>query len=186
MTKVINILGAPGVGKSTYAAELFAKMKQNGLSCELVQEFAKEMVYADNEKLRQDQLIVLAEQYRRTFVLDGKIDYIITDSPLLLSIIYNNLTPNPYPKESFNQVCVNAFNRFDNINILLTHQQNRAYEQNGRVQNLTQSLQIQKQIISVVYQNGLKCCTNPEINRVVAALNKQNKKSALEAETGCR
>lgn len=186
MTKVINVFGAPGVGKSTYAAELFAKMKQSGMSCELVQEFAKEMVYADNEKLRQDQLIVLAEQYRRTFVLNGKIDYIITDSPLLLSIIYNNLTPNPYPKESFNQVCVNAFNRFDNINILLTHQLKRAYEQNGRVQNLTESLQIQKQIVSVIYQNGLKCCTNPEIDRVVAALKKQNKKTAFVAEIGWR
>ena len=47
-------------------------MKAEGFSCELVQEFAKEIVYADNEKLRNDQLIVIGEQYRRTFVLDGK------------------------------------------------------------------------------------------------------------------
>ncbi|MBR2220721.1 MAG: hypothetical protein IJ975_01110, partial [Clostridia bacterium] len=76
MTKVINIIGAPGVGKSTYAAKLFAEMKAQGFSCELVQEFAKEIVYADNNKLRNDQLIVMGEQYRRTFVLDGKVDYI--------------------------------------------------------------------------------------------------------------
>ena len=61
-----------------------------------MQEFAKEIVYADNNKLRNDQLIVMGEQYRRTFVLDGKVDYIITDSPILLSVIYNRLTPKPY------------------------------------------------------------------------------------------
>lgn len=181
MTKVINILGAPGVGKSTYSAELFAKMKKQGFSCELVQEFAKEMVYADNEKLRNDQLIVMAEQYRRTFVLNGKIDYIITDSPIILSIIYNQLTPNPYPKANFNPICFEAYNRFENLNILLTHKLSRMYEQNGRIQNLDQSLEIQNQMLKLIKQYGLKCAVNPKIDHVIEAL-KNKQQTAEQAE----
>lgn len=176
MTKVINILGAPGTGKSTYAAKLFAEMKAEGFSCELVQEFAKEIVYADNEKLRNDQLIVIGEQYRRTFVLDGKIDYIITDSPILLGIIYNKLTTNPYPSQHFDLVCKNAFERFENLNILLTHQPNRIYQQSGRVEDFEKSLDIQKQIISLIQENHLKFAVNPSVEHVVSALKKKEQK----------
>ena len=182
MTKVINILGAPGTGKSTYAAKLFAEMKAEGFSCELVQEFAKEIVYADNEKLRNDQLIVIGEQYRRTFVLDGKIDYIITDSPILLGVIYNKLTTNPYPSQHFDLVCKNAFERFENLNILLTHQPNRIYQQSGRVEDFEKSLDIQKQIISLIEENHLKCAVNPSVEHVVSALKKKEQKKESKNE----
>ena len=180
MTKVINILGAPGTGKSTYAAKLFAEMKAEGFSCELVQEFAKEIVYADNEKLRNDQLIVIGEQYRRTFVLDGKIDYIITDSPILLGIIYNKLTTKPYPSQHFDAICQNAFERFENINIFLTHQSNRIYQQSGRVEDFKQSLEIQKQISKFITENDLKYALNPSVEVVVAALKKKDLKNEIE------
>lgn len=177
MTKVINILGAPGTGKSTYAAKLFAEMKTQGFSCELVQEFAKEIVYADNEKLRNDQLIVIGEQYRRTFVLDGKIDYIITDSPILLGIIYNKLTTHPYPPEHFDPICKNAYERFENLNILLTHQPKRTYQQAGRIEDYVGSLEIQKQIIKLIQDNRLKCPVNPSIESVISALRKREKQN---------
>ena len=41
-TIVINLIGAPGTGKSTVASELFSKMKWSGYDVELVSEYAKE------------------------------------------------------------------------------------------------------------------------------------------------
>ena len=43
--KVINLFGGPGCGKSTTAADLFARMKLRGLSVELVTEYAKDVVW---------------------------------------------------------------------------------------------------------------------------------------------
>ena len=188
MTKVINIIGAPGVGKSTYAAKLFAEMKAQGFSCELVQEFAKEIVYADNNKLRNDQLIVMGEQYRRTFVLDGKVDYIITDSPILLSVIYNRLTPKPYMPQFFDQVCMDAFNKFDNINIMLTHNFERQYQQQGRIETLTQSIKIERAIARLAQHQALKVLRNPTIDFVINEIKRvENRKNqSVCAEIGWR
>lgn len=44
-TTVINLIGSPGTGKSTIAAELFARMKWLGFDVELVSEYAKELVW---------------------------------------------------------------------------------------------------------------------------------------------
>lgn len=41
MTTVISLLGAPGSGKSTIAAKLFAMMKENGHSVEAAREYVK-------------------------------------------------------------------------------------------------------------------------------------------------
>lgn len=43
---VINIFGAPGAGKSTTAAALFALMKLEGYKVELATEHAKDRYYA--------------------------------------------------------------------------------------------------------------------------------------------
>lgn len=43
-TIVINLLGAPGAGKSTLAALIFSKLKMKNIACEIVTEFAKDLV----------------------------------------------------------------------------------------------------------------------------------------------
>ena len=43
-TIVVNLFGAPGAGKSTGAAYIFALLKMAGIEAELVTEFAKDKV----------------------------------------------------------------------------------------------------------------------------------------------
>lgn len=47
--KVINLFGGPGIGKSTLAAGLFEHMKIAGFNVELVNEYAKDMVWEQRE-----------------------------------------------------------------------------------------------------------------------------------------
>ena len=94
-TRVINFYGGPSSGKSTAAAGLFYKMKMLGYSVELTDEFAKECVWEGNVPMLKDQLWVLAHQHRKILRLKGQVDYVITDSPVLLSPIYRELYDGP-------------------------------------------------------------------------------------------
>lgn len=86
---LVNLYGAPGSGKSTGASYIFSKLKMKGINAELITEFAKDKVWEESIKPLQNQIYVFGQQYFRTSRLDGKVDVAITDSPLLLSIIYN-------------------------------------------------------------------------------------------------
>lgn len=87
-TKVINFIGGPSAGKSTIAAQLFGRMKVAGHSCELVTEYPNDIVNRGIYKLLDDQIYVLGEQHQRMYCLKDKVEYIITDSPLILQLYY--------------------------------------------------------------------------------------------------
>ena len=91
-TVLINLFGGPGSGKSTTAALLFAKLKMLDVNAELVQEYAKELVW--NGVTDLEQWDVYIEQKKRIYSLINKVDIIISDSPLELSYYYgrNNHT----------------------------------------------------------------------------------------------
>lgn len=87
----INLYGGPGSGKSTLSTLLYSELKYRGMKVELVREFAKELVYQgeDMANLKEEQRIhILAEQMRRESIHYGKVDYLITDSPILIAAYY--------------------------------------------------------------------------------------------------
>lgn len=88
MTKVINLFGGSGIGKSTTAAHLFAEMKYRGMHCELVREYVKMWAWQKRQVGPFDQMYLLGKQSKYESILYGNVDYIITDSPLLLCPIY--------------------------------------------------------------------------------------------------
>lgn len=87
-TKVINLLGGSGIGKSTTAAHLFAEMKYLGLHCELVREYVKMWAWQGKEVGPFDQMYLLGKQSKYESILYGNVNYIVTDSPLLLCPVY--------------------------------------------------------------------------------------------------
>jgi len=52
---VVNLFGAPGAGKSTGAAYIFAMLKLMDLNVELITEFAKDKVYEETKKVWNNQ-----------------------------------------------------------------------------------------------------------------------------------
>ena len=87
-TIVINLFGGPGCGKSTTAALLFGQMKLLGLHVELVREYVKHWAWSDRKVKQSDQLYLLGKQSSYESTLYGKVDYIVTDSPILLAGVY--------------------------------------------------------------------------------------------------
>lgn len=158
MTKVINFFGGPSVGKTTIASELFGKMKSKNMSVEYVPEFAKELTWNKSESLK-DQLYVFGTQHQKIYGLLGKVDYIITDSPILLSIPYlkysdrgekyKNSADETW-KEMFEDLIYEIFNKFDNINFYVERDKNKTFEKIGRNETLRQCKELDYVIYDMV------------------------------------
>ena len=144
MQKIINFYGGPGSGKSTAAAGLFYRMKVAGYSVELVNEFAKECVWEDNIPMLKDQLWVLAHQHRKILRLTGKVDYVITDSPVLLSPIYRTMYGEALYTDIIEKIARECYDKYHNIDFILTRPNSHAIE--GRVQGFIESLYVDSEI----------------------------------------
>lgn len=154
MSKIINIFGGPGIGKSSIAAGITYKLKKNHISCDQPYEFPKLLAWDDNHSAIQDQLYVLANQHRGIVKSYGKVDYIVLDSPILLSLTYRNYYKGTeYPSslygESFDKMVLDTFNQYDNINIVLDRADG-VHNNNERYQNLEESKEL-----DIVIENSL-------------------------------
>ncbi len=139
--KVINIFGGPGCGKSSTAAGLFYLMKRQDLNVELVTEYAKDLTWEGDDSKLQDQLYILAKQNRRLERLKNKVDYVVTDSPLLLGIQY--ATPDYFPK-FFSSFLVEIWSQYENLNYLLTRE--GSYITIGRSQSEKEAIVLDTEI----------------------------------------
>jgi hypothetical protein len=88
MTQVINLFGGSGLGKSTLAAGVFYKMKMQGIHCEMVREYVKQLAWDGIKVGPLDQPYLFGKQCKYESRLYNKVDYVVTDSPLLLSPFY--------------------------------------------------------------------------------------------------
>lgn len=134
---VVNLFGAPGVGKSTGAAYIFAMLKLRNMNVELITEFAKDKVYEETKEVWNNQQYIFGKQSFRMSRLLDKVDVVITDAPLFLSGFYNN---DEILGESFNETVKKVFNSYDNRNYFLLR--NKPYNPNGRFQTAEQSDQM--------------------------------------------
>lgn len=89
-TVVVNLLGGSGLGKSTTAALVFGELKKRRQHCELVREYVKELAWAGVGIGAYGQSIIYGRQLERESSLYGKVDVIVTDSPLILCPIYQS------------------------------------------------------------------------------------------------
>jgi hypothetical protein len=126
---IINLFGGPGVGKSTTAAEVYARLSRAGFLSEMIPEFAKVLTWANHQVALRDQLYVFAKQDHRMEVLrDQPIDFVVCDSPLLFSLVYK---PESY-YQSFDAMVLEVFNSYRNLNVFI--ERGTRYVPHGRNQ----------------------------------------------------
>jgi hypothetical protein len=162
--RVINLYGAPGVGKSTVRAGVFWLMKNLHQNIEEVSEHAKDLVHSGQTwQLRDAQLSILAaQQHRQLLVARAGYAWAVTDSPLLLCVLY---APPDY-MSSFERLALEAHERYDNHNFFLTraadptedeasraarHCDRGRHQSYGQSQALEQRLRAQLERLAVPY-----------------------------------
>jgi len=144
MTTYINLFAGPGAGKSTLAAEIFAHFKKQGKSVELVTEFAKDLVWENRQSTLEIQPYVSMKQFRNLARLKGKVDYVVTDSPIIKDSVYARRYAAELPQSFHELLFFLHHNLGDSINILLTRE--HAYNSEGRYQDEQEAIDIDKEL----------------------------------------
>jgi len=148
-TLIVNLFGAPGAGKSTGTAYVFSKLKLAGINAEIVSEFAKDKVWEGNGEVFKNQVYIFGKQSFKISRCVGKVDVIITDSPLLLSSYYNDSL-----SENFDKVVFEVFNSYNNVNFFI--HRSKAYNPIGRFQTEEESDLIKDSLRELLINNNVE------------------------------
>lgn len=159
MTKIINLFCGPGGGKSSIASGLVYELKRKHINCDAPYEFPKLLAWDENHSAIKDQLYVIANQHRGIVKSWGKVDYIVLDSPILLSLIYKSYYDNSeYPSflygEYFDKMILNIHSHYDNINIFLERSPG-LHNNAERYQNLEKSVELDLMIKETLDDNKI-------------------------------
>lgn len=162
--KIINLFGGPGSGKSTTAAGLFYMMKIKGYNVELVMEYAKQLLFEGRlEDMLDRQEYIYAKQHAKLQDLMGKVDWVVTDSPILLSAAYPEINRHldkagrlqPWPQlPTFQHLVRTQFDFYDNYNFWL--QRPDTYQKEGRLQDEEEAKWIDNRLLEELKGRDLK------------------------------
>ena len=148
-TIVINLFGAPGAGKSTGAAYIFSQLKMAGINAELVTEYAKDKVWEKNDEVFKNQVYLLGKQSFRLSRCNDKVDVIVTDSPLFLTILYNQEL-----SENFDNLVMEMFNKYEKFNYFPNRV--KKYNPKGRFQTEEESDALSIKLKSLLNKYNIK------------------------------
>jgi len=156
-TTVINLLGAGAVGKSTTAAGIFYRLKQfHNVHCELIQEYVKTWAWQGKRPSKFDQLYLLGKQSQTESRLYGKVDYIITDSPIILSPFYEEMIQGV-------KISLPAAKRFLSVakesgikHLYFFLERKTPYDSRGRYGQSKSNDVLQKRLPKFLKRNGIK------------------------------
>jgi len=145
-TLVINLIGGPCSGKSTIAAELFARLKKMGIHSELVSEYIKDRIYEENKTMPKNQIAIFGMEHYNISTKIGKVDVIVHDGSYINNIIYKAEDNKP-----FDNLIISEYKKFNNLDFFIKRG-NIEFESYGRIHNLKQSKELDR-IIKETYDN---------------------------------
>lgn len=141
----INCFAGAGAGKSTVALLLAGLLKQAGVDCEYVDEWHKMSVWLNHGNVLEHPEMMLANQHQKLWALDGKVQVVVSDCPLLLFAPYAREFIPDYPHNEFEELSLRLNDKYDNYNIWINRNPD-IFKQHGRVQTLEQSIMMDDKI----------------------------------------
>lgn len=147
---VINLIGGPGCGKSILAAKLFVKFKLKYISCDISFEYIKRKLREKALKVIQSQIYVFGKQQFQLFTMRDEVLVTITDSPIVLSAIYDK-TKCPHLKA----LILKEFNSYNNFTYFIERDKNAEYEQEGRYQDLKGAKKVDRMVKKFMDENNI-------------------------------
>ncbi len=152
-TLVVSAFGGPGSGKTVACMDICQQLKKRGYNAEYVSEVAKDYVYDENYEMldgsAEHQYDMLQEQLKRVDRYMGKVDFVVTDSPVLLNGIYNRqLTP------EYEHQILQLHEQYNNF-VFFVNRDESHFQMEGRIHDLEESMEKDEQIRALLDKNKI-------------------------------
>ena len=147
---VVNLIGGPGVGKSILTSEVFAALKRKFISAEISPEYIKKKIREGSMKAVQSQIYIFGKQQYQLFTMKDDIDVIVTDSPFILSSIYDTSGCN-----ELRTLVMKEFNKYDNMTYYIDRDIKVPYEQEGRYQDAEGAKEVDTEVKDFLHDNNI-------------------------------
>ena len=154
-TKVINIIGGPGSDKSLFSSAIILYLNLHHKSVETIPDFAKSLVWQQNFEVLKNQYFIAQRQYEMLNLLDGQVQFLITECSLPQVLYYNeNYADNICDVEKTRSQILEWYRQHDNVNILVERGVKK-YVHTGRFQDEEQARTVDQGLRNVLTREGL-------------------------------
>jgi hypothetical protein len=173
-TKVINIIGGPGCDKSLYSAAIILFLNLHHKTVETIPDYAKSLVWQRNFEVLKNQYFIAQRQYEMLNLLDGQVQYLITECSLPQVLYYNeNYADNICDVGKTRAQILEWYQQHNNVNIFVERGEKK-YVHTGRFQDETQARNIDMGLREVLEREELAYTALPPdvqaINEFAATL----------------
>ena len=168
-TQVINIIGGPGCDKSLFTAAIILYLNLHKKTVEQIPDFAKSLVWQKDYEALKNQYHIAQQQFRMIELLDGQVQYLVTECSLPQVLYYNEHYPdNICDRGKTRSQILDWYKQHKNVNVLV-QRSDRKYIHTGRFQDEDQAREVDKGLAQTLRREGLSFTTlAPELEAINA------------------
>lgn len=145
-TKVINIIGGPACDKSLFSAAIILHLHLRHMTVEQIPDHAKSLVWQKDYEALKNQYHIAQQQFRMLDLLDGQVQYLVTDCSLPQLLYYNEHYPENICDVAKTRLQIlEWYRQHDNIN-LLVERADRNYVHTGRFQDEAGAREVDREL----------------------------------------
>ena len=160
-TKVINIIGGPGCDKSLFSAVIVLHLNIHNKTVEIIPDYAKSLVWQQNFEVLKNQYFIAQRQFEMLNLLDGQVQFLITECSLPQVLYYNESYPeNICDIAKTRKQILEWYKQHDNINIFV-ERGDKKYVHTGRFQDEEQAREIDRGLRGMLVREGLRYTALP-------------------------
>jgi hypothetical protein len=167
-TRVINIIGGPGSDKALFTSAIILYLHLHHKTVELIPDYAKSLVWRKDFEALRNQYQIAQQQFQMLELLDGQVQYLVTEASLPQILYYNEFYPdNICDVVKTRKQILDWYKQHNNINVMVERGSERKYIRTGRFQDEEQAKEVDRGMRALLRREGLAyTALKPEVEAI--------------------